>query len=143
MKIIDKIVSRVGRRIDESSPMVDARLPDGSRVNAIIPPLAIDGPMMSIRRFSAQPLRLDNLVEHHSLTAEMAQILQGLGKAKINIMISGGTGSGKTTMLNTFRASSAAPSASSPSKMRPNCKCSSRTWCAWKRGPRISKARAR
>ena len=100
MKIIDKIVSRVGRRIDESSPMVDARLPDGSRVNAIIPPLAIDGPVMSIRRFSAQPLRLSDLVEHHSLTAEMAQILQGLGKAKINILISGGTGSGKTTLLN-------------------------------------------
>ena len=100
MKIIDKIVSRVGRRIDESSPMVDARLPDGSRVNAIIPPLAIDGPVMSIRRFSAQPLRLADLVERHSLTTEMAQILQGLGKAKVNILISGGTGSGKTTMLN-------------------------------------------
>ncbi|MDC8759255.1 CpaF family protein [Janthinobacterium fluminis] len=100
MKIIDKIVSRVGRRIDESSPMVDARLPDGSRVNAIIPPLAIDGPIMSIRRFSAQPLRLSDLVAHRSLTAEMAEILQGLGKAKINILISGGTGSGKTTMLN-------------------------------------------
>lgn len=100
MKIIDKIVSRVGRRIDESSPMVDARLPDGSRVNAIIPPLAIDGPIMSIRRFSAEPLRLADLVAHKSLTAEMAEILQGLGKAKVNILISGGTGSGKTTMLN-------------------------------------------
>lgn len=100
MKIIDKIVSRVGRRIDESSPMVDARLPDGSRVNAIIPPLAIDGPVLSIRRFSAEPLHLDDLVEYKSLTADMAEILQGLGKAKINILISGGTGSGKTTMLN-------------------------------------------
>jgi pilus assembly protein CpaF len=100
MKIIDKIVSRVGRRIDESSPMVDARLPDGSRVNAIIPPLAIDGPVLSIRRFSAEPLRLVDLVEHKSLTPEMAEVLQGLGKAKINILISGGTGSGKTTMLN-------------------------------------------
>jgi pilus assembly protein CpaF len=100
MKIIDKIVSRVGRRIDESSPMVDARLPDGSRVNAIIPPLAIDGPILSIRRFSAEPLRLVDLVEHKSLTPEMAEVLQGLGKAKINILISGGTGSGKTTMLN-------------------------------------------
>ena len=100
MKIIDKIVSRVGRRIDESSPMVDARLPDGSRVNAIIPPLAIDGPVMSIRRFSADPLRLADLVAYDSLTAGMAEILQGLGKAKINILISGGTGSGKTTMLN-------------------------------------------
>ena len=100
MKIIDKIVSRVGRRIDESSPMVDARLPDGSRVNAIIPPLAIDGPIMSIRRFAAEPLRLNDLVEYKSLTADMAEILQGLGRAKVNILISGGTGSGKTTMLN-------------------------------------------
>jgi pilus assembly protein CpaF len=100
MKIIDKIVSRVGRRIDESSPMVDARLPDGSRVNAIIPPLAIDGPILSIRRFAAEPLRLADLVEYRSLTADMAEILQGLGKAKVNILISGGTGSGKTTMLN-------------------------------------------
>ncbi|HVK53563.1 MAG TPA: CpaF family protein [Burkholderiales bacterium] len=100
MKIIDKIVSRVGRRIDESSPMVDARLPDGSRVNAIIPPLAIDGPVMSIRRFSATPLKMDNLVEYKSLTPDMAQLLQGLAQAKVNILISGGTGSGKTTMLN-------------------------------------------
>ena len=100
MKIIEKIVSRVGRRIDESSPMVDARLPDGSRVNAIIPPLAIDGPIMSIRRFSAIPLRMDDLVEYRSLTRDMAEILQALGKAKANILISGGTGSGKTTMLN-------------------------------------------
>ncbi|WP_343728827.1 CpaF family protein [Duganella sp.] len=100
MKIIDKIVSRVGRRIDESSPMVDARLPDGSRVNAIIPPLAIDGPIMSIRRFSADPLRLADLVAYGSMTADMAEVLQGLGKAKVNIVISGGTGSGKTTMLN-------------------------------------------
>jgi len=100
MKIIDKIVSRVGRRIDESSPMVDARLPDGSRVNAIIPPLAIDGAVMSIRRFSADPLRLADLVAYGSMTADMAEVLQGLGKAKVNIVISGGTGSGKTTMLN-------------------------------------------
>ncbi|MBZ2208555.1 CpaF family protein [Massilia soli] len=100
MKIIDKIVSRVGRRIDESCPMVDARLPDGSRVNAIIPPLAIDGPIMSIRRFAADPLRLADLVAYKSMTSAMADVLQGLGKAEINILISGGTGSGKTTMLN-------------------------------------------
>jgi pilus assembly protein CpaF len=100
MKIIDKIVARVGRRVDESSPMVDARLPDGSRVNAIIPPLAIDGPVMSIRRFSADPLRLADLVQYKSLTEDMAEILRALGKAKMNILISGGTGSGKTTMLN-------------------------------------------
>ncbi|MBA5686224.1 CpaF family protein [Duganella sp. LX47W] len=100
MKIIDKIVARVGRRIDESSPMVDARLPDGSRVNAIIPPLAIDGPIMSIRRFSTTPLRLADLVDYKSLTGSMGTLLQGLGKAKVNILISGGTGSGKTTLLN-------------------------------------------
>ncbi|KQQ87077.1 CpaF family protein [Massilia sp. Leaf139] len=100
MKIIEKIVSRVGRRVDESSPMVDARLPDGSRVNAIIPPLAIDGPILSIRRFSATPLTVQNLLEYKSMTPPMIRVLQGLGIAKINILISGGTGSGKTTLLN-------------------------------------------
>jgi pilus assembly protein CpaF len=100
MKIIEKIVSRVGRRVDESSPMVDARLPDGSRVNAIIPPLAVDGPILSIRRFSVNPLTMQNLIENKSLTPPMMQVLQALGHAKINILISGGTGSGKTTLLN-------------------------------------------
>ena len=100
LKIIDKIVSRVGRRIDESSPMVDARLPDGSRVNVIIPPLALDGPVMSIRRFSGTPLTMEKLIEFGSLMPEMGEVLQGLAKAKVNILISGGTGSGKTTMLN-------------------------------------------
>lgn len=101
MRIIDKIVSRVGRRIDESSPMVDARLPDGSRVNAIIPPIALDGPMLSIRRFSVIPLTMDDLVNtYKSLTPEMAQVLESLAKCKINMLISGGTGSGKTTLLN-------------------------------------------
>jgi len=100
MKIIDKIVSRVGRRVDESSPMVDARLPDGSRVNAIIPPLAIDGPMLSIRRFAATPLRLNDIIELKSLTPDMGTVIKGLAKAKINMLISGGTGSGKTTLLN-------------------------------------------
>jgi len=100
MKIIEKIVSRVGRRIDESSPMVDARLPDGSRVNAIIPPLAIDGPILSIRRFAATPLTIANLLDYKSLTPPMVEVLQTLGQAKINILISGGTGSGKTTLLN-------------------------------------------
>ena len=100
MKIIDKIVSRVGRRIDESSPMVDARLPDGSRVNAIIPPLALDGPVMSIRRFAGTPLTMNKLLEFKSLVPQMAELLEGLSKAKVNILISGGTGSGKTTMLN-------------------------------------------
>lgn len=100
MKIIDKIVSRVGRRVDESSPMVDARLPDGSRVNAIVPPLALDGPVLSIRRFAATPLTIDNLIAFKTLLPEMAELIAGLSKAKANILISGGTGSGKTTLLN-------------------------------------------
>jgi len=105
MKIIDKIVSRVGRRVDESSPMVDARLPDGSRVNAIIPPLAIDGPMMSIRRFATIPYTMEDILGFKTLTPEMAEILKGLVKAKINFLISGGTGGGKTTLLNILSAS--------------------------------------
>jgi pilus assembly protein CpaF len=100
MKIIEKIVSRVGRRVDESSPMVDARLPDGSRVNAIIPPLAVDGPLVSIRRFGASPLSVQNLLDYKSVTPPMIKVLESLGLAKVNILISGGTGSGKTTMLN-------------------------------------------
>ncbi len=100
MKIIEKIVSRVGRRVDESSPMVDARLPDGSRVNAIIPPLAVDGPLVSIRRFGATPLTVQNLLDFKSVTPPMIKVLECLGLSKVNILISGGTGSGKTTMLN-------------------------------------------
>ena len=100
LKVIEKIVSRVGRRIDESSPMVDARLPDGSRVNAIIPPLALDGPMLSIRRFSVKPLTVNDLVNFRSLTPPISQLLDSLSKAKVNMLISGGTGSGKTTLLN-------------------------------------------
>jgi len=100
MKIVEKIVSRVGRRVDESSPMVDARLPDGSRVNAIIPPLAVDGPLVSIRRFGATPLSVQNLLDYKSVTPPMIKVLESLGLAKVNILISGGTGSGKTTLLN-------------------------------------------
>jgi pilus assembly protein CpaF len=100
MKIIDRIVSTVGRRIDESTPMVDARLMDGSRVNVVIPPLALDGPLLSIRKFSVDPLELDDLVEKQTLVPEFKDILQGLVKARLNILISGGTGSGKTTLLN-------------------------------------------
>jgi pilus assembly protein CpaF len=103
-RIIERIVSRVGRRIDESSPMVDARLPDGSRVNAIIPPLALDGPILSIRRFSASPLGVKELVKLGTITEEIAAVLQALVKAKINFLISGGTGSGKTTLLNMMSA---------------------------------------
>ena len=105
MKIIDKIVSGVGRRIDESSPMVDARLPDGSRVNAIIPPLALDGPLLSIRRFAVVPLKTDDLLRLKTMTPPIAELLTGLVKAKVNILISGGTGSGKTTLLNILSAS--------------------------------------
>ena len=100
MQVIDRIVSRVGRRVDESSPMVDARLPDGSRVNAIIPPLALDGPCMSIRRFGSGPVAADALVKLKSISAEMMQILAAAVKAKISILISGGTGAGKTTFMN-------------------------------------------
>jgi pilus assembly protein CpaF len=100
LQIIDRIVSRVGRRVDESSPMVDARLPDGSRVNAIIPPLALDGPSLSIRRFGTGPLAANQLVELKSISAEMMEVLSSAVKARISIVISGGTGSGKTTLLN-------------------------------------------
>src|SRR6187431_1310782 len=102
LRIIDKIVSRVGRRIDESSPMVDARLPDGSRVNAIIPPIALDGPMVSIRRFAVIPLKMEDLIgdKLKTMTPEMAHMLQALIKSKVNMLISGGTGAGKTTLLN-------------------------------------------
>ncbi len=100
MQIIDRIVSRVGRRVDESSPMVDARLSDGSRVNAIIPPLAIDGPCLSIRRFGRDPLTARNMVENKSITEPMLELLSNMVKGKLNILISGGTGAGKTTLLN-------------------------------------------
>ncbi|HEY5648211.1 MAG TPA: CpaF family protein [Nitrospiria bacterium] len=100
LKIISKIVSKVGRRIDESSPLVDARLADGSRVNAIIPPLALDGPALSIRRFAVDPLKMDDLLKLGTITSEMALLLQGAVKARLNVLISGGTGAGKTTFLN-------------------------------------------
>jgi len=102
LRIIDKIVSLVGRRIDEASPMVDARLPDGSRVNAVIPPVALDGPMISIRRFALVPLTMDDLIGEglKTLTPEMARMLQALVRSKVNMLISGGTGAGKTTLLN-------------------------------------------
>jgi pilus assembly protein CpaF len=99
-RIIDKIVSAVGRRIDESSPMVDARLPDGSRVNAIIPPLAIDGPILSIRRFAVDPLEMEDLLTLKTLTPEVGELIKGIVRGKLNVLISGGTGTGKTTMLN-------------------------------------------
>jgi pilus assembly protein CpaF len=104
IRIINKIVAAVGRRVDESQPMVDARLADGSRVNAIIPPLAVDGPLVSIRKFSAKPIHMARLIELGSVTYEMAQVLQGVINARRNVLISGGTGSGKTTLLNALSA---------------------------------------
>jgi pilus assembly protein CpaF len=104
MRVIERIVSSVGRRIDESSPMVDARLKDGSRVNAIIPPLAIDGPVLSIRRFGAEPLRMEALIENKALTKDIADMLEMCVNARLNVIISGGTGAGKTTLLNALSA---------------------------------------
>jgi pilus assembly protein CpaF len=104
MRVIERIVSSVGRRIDESSPMVDARLRDGSRVNAIIPPLSIDGPVLSIRRFGAEPLRMHSLIENKALTRDIADMLEMCVNARLNVLISGGTGAGKTTLLNALSA---------------------------------------
>jgi pilus assembly protein CpaF len=104
MRVIERIVSTVGRRIDEAQPMVDARLPDGSRVNAIIPPLAIDGPTLSIRRFGADPLKMPALIENGALTKEIAILFEMCVRARLNIIISGGTGAGKTTLLNAMSA---------------------------------------
>ena len=105
MAVIERIVSKVGRRVDEASPMVDARLADGSRVNVIIPPLAIDGPALSIRRFGVKPLKMENLLANGSLTAEMAAAFEAMVKARMNILVSGGTGAGKTTFLNVLSSS--------------------------------------
>jgi pilus assembly protein CpaF len=104
MRVIERIVSSVGRRIDESSPMVDARLKDGSRVNAIIPPLSIDGPALSIRRFGTEPLRMTQLIENKALTKDIADMLEMCVNARMNVLISGGTGAGKTTLLNSLSA---------------------------------------
>src|SRR5262249_28510725 len=100
LQILERIVSRVGRRIDETTPMVDARLPDGSRVNAVVPPLALKGPTLSIRRFGRHPLTIDHLLGYHALPPAMGVVLEACVKAKLNLLVSGGTGSGKTTLLN-------------------------------------------
>jgi pilus assembly protein CpaF len=102
LQIIDRIVSKVGRRVDETSPMVDARLPDGSRVNAVIPPIALDGASLSIRRFGSNPLKLEDLLNYKAFTPEMAMLMEASIKARLNVVISGGTGCGKTTLLNTL-----------------------------------------
>jgi pilus assembly protein CpaF len=109
LQIINRIVSRVGRRIDETSPMVDARLRDGSRVNAVIPPLALDGPVLSIRRFGAHPLTAADLIAHGTVNHEMLEFLSAAVRAKLNVLISGGTGTGKTTLLNVLSAYIPAP----------------------------------
>lgn len=105
LRVIDRIVSRIGRRVDEMSPMVDARLPDGSRVNAVIPPLAMDGPLLSIRRFAVVPFTVQDLIGFGAMTPGMAELIQGLVKARLNVLVSGGTGSGKTTLLNVMSSS--------------------------------------
>ena len=104
LRIIDKIVSQVGRRVDEASPMVDARLPDGSRVNAIIPPLSLRGPTLTIRKFSRDPYTMDDLIEFGTLSPKSAQFLAACVRGKLNVLISGGTGTGKTTTLNALSA---------------------------------------
>ena len=144
LNICQRIVSQVGRRVDESSPICDARLADGSRVNAIVPPLAIDGPALTIRKFKKDKLTLDQLVKFGAISPEGAQILQIIGRVRCNVLISGGTGSGKTTLLNCLtQLHRATTSASSPAKTPPNCSCSSRTWCGWKPARPTSKAKAR
>jgi pilus assembly protein CpaF len=134
LRIINKIVSAVGRRVDESHPMCDARLLDGSRVNVAVRPIGVDGPLVSIRKFSKKPFSLNKLVEVGAIRPPMAEVLAAAVKARVTTIISGGTGSGKTTMLR---------SAFSPSRMLPSCSCSSRMWAAWRRGRPTSKARAR
>src|SRR6185436_12589189 len=104
LRIIQKIVSAVGRRVDESTPMVDARLADGSRVNAVVPPLAIDGPMLSIRKFAKIPISMERLGQLGSVPDEIAEVLKGIIASRRNVLISGGTGSGKTTLLNAMSA---------------------------------------
>ena len=141
MQILDRIVSKVGRRIDETTPMCDARLPDGSRVNAIIPPLALDGPAITIRRFGANPLTLEDLLRFGAFTPEMVMLLEGAIKARLNMIVSGGTGCGKTTLLNTLSSFIQPTNESSPSRTRPNCSSSRNMSCGWKRGHPTSKAR--
>ncbi len=132
--ICQRIAADVGRRVDESSPMADARLKDGSRVNIVFPPLALDGPYISIRKFSKKRIDFAKLVEYGSMTAPVARILEIAGRCRLNIIISGGTGSGKTTLLNAVSQLIDPASASSPSRTRRNCSCSSPTSCGWRPG---------
>ena len=142
LRVIDRIVSRIGRRVDDSSPMVDARLADGSRVNAIIPPLAVDGPLLSIRRFPAERLRAEDLVALTALTQPMLDFLAACVKSRLNCLISGGTGAGKTTLLNVLASFISRRTASSRSKTRRNCSSIRITSHGWKPVPPTSKAKA-
>ena len=143
LRIIDRIVSQVGRRIDEASPMVDARLPDGSRVNAIIPPLALRGPSLTIRKFARDALSLEHLVGLGTLTEPTAEFLAECVRGKLNILISGGTGTGKTTLLNAVSAYVPPPSGSSPWRTPPSCGSCSGTSSRSSRARPTSRARAR
>lgn len=127
--VATRIVTAIGRRIDETTPLCDARLADGSRVNIIIPPLAIDGPTITIRKFSKKKITLDTMTKFNSISSQMATVLQIAGRARCNIIISGGTGSGKTTLLNAVETIPTTASASSLLKTLPNCSCSSPMLC--------------
>ena len=144
LNICQRIVSQVGRRVDESSPICDARLPDGSRVNAIVPPLAIDGPALTIRKFKKDKLTLDQLVKFGAISPEGAEILQIIGRCRANVadLRRHRLGQDHAAQLPD-PATSTTTSASSPAKTPPNCNCSSRTWCGWKRARPTSRARAR
>ena len=138
MNICQRIVSQVGRRVDDSSPICDARLLDGSRVNVIAPPLAIDGPALTIRKFKKDKLTLDQLQRFGAISAEGAEVLKIIGRVRCNVLISGGTGSGKTTLLNCLTTN-----ASSPARTRRNCNCNRITSSGWRRVRPTSKGRAR
>jgi pilus assembly protein CpaF len=142
-KIIDRIVSNVGRRIDESCPMVDARLADGSRVNAIIPPLAIDGPMLSIRRFSVDPLEMDDLITLRTLTPEIGELLKGIVASRLNVLISGGQVRERPLCSMSFPALFRRTNELSLLKIPPNSSSSRNMSYAWKHGRKILKERAK
>ena len=144
LNICQRIVSQIGRRVDESSPICDARLPDGSRVNVIVPPLAIDGPALTIRKFKKDKLTLEQLVKFGTITPEGGEILKVIGRCRVNTL-----DLGRHRLRQDHAAqlpdplSSTTTSASSPARTRPSCSCSNRTWCAWRRGRPISRAKAR
>jgi pilus assembly protein CpaF len=143
LNICQRIVSQVGRRVDEASPICDARLPDGSRVNAIVPPLAIDGPALTIRKFRKDKLTLEQLVRYGSISPEGAEVLKVIGRCRVNVLISGGTGSGKTTLLNCLTRYIDNDERIVTCEDAAELQLQQRTWCDWKRGRPISRAKAR